>query len=243
MNYTVEEPEEPLGDEGFGVVLKAYSLGEEGSNRKILRGILARICTRDHIQQLDISIKFHAVRGILLDPCTKRSNSVLHFKHDGGLRDGRLSHIRVLSHIQMSGNADLNTNGETNYTLKTAVITGPNEKEEDATEENGRKIVLGERSPSDVHLTTDPEKAKNDPNTYFMAEGSTLKLICDPTSSTDYSASVVFYDYDITDGYIYKSADQNGQKYSISEQENTHTAWYAYTHIDKLFCQQLCRTH
>ena len=46
----------------------------------------------------------------------------------------------ILEQFAQSGNADLNTNGETNYTLKTAVITGPNEKEEDATEENGREL-------------------------------------------------------------------------------------------------------
>ncbi len=321
VNYTVEEPEEPLGDEGFGVVLKAYSLGEEGSESPAIESAPAVLApvekgsiyldmgedpdmgesavpetpimfeVQDGIAAFSAGIEEYPTYSVefygnvkLLDviPGTdtsknpsedfsiidtrkihgtpsngqiknnsRESIAFLELEDDGTVRsepvekqlfegkeikfnpqkDLNLGMFLILEQFAQSGNADLNTNGETNYTLKTAVITGPNEKEEDATEENGRKIVLGERSPSDVHLTTDPEKAKNDPNTYFMAEGSTLKLICDPTSSTDYSASVVFYDYDITDGYIYKSADQNGQKYSISEQENTHTAWYAYTHM------------
>ena len=29
MNYTVEEPEEPLGDEGFGIEVKAFALSEQ----------------------------------------------------------------------------------------------------------------------------------------------------------------------------------------------------------------------
>ena len=54
-------------------------------------------------------------------------------------KDLNLGMFLILEQFAQSGNADLDTRGETNYTLKTAVITGPNEKEEDATEENGRK--------------------------------------------------------------------------------------------------------
>lgn len=65
---------------------------------------------------------------------------------------------------------------------------------------------------------------------YVLIEDRTLiQLACLPTNGT-YNNNANFYDYDITDGYIYKSANANGTKFNTSTQKDTDgITWYANT--------------
>lgn len=63
-----------------------------------------------------------------------------------------------------------------------------------------------------VRFTNDPAKA-NSPNTILLKEGACLRLIYDEkVSSQEFSAD--FYDYNITDGYCYKSMDDADKQQS-----------------------------
>lgn len=63
----------------------------------------------------------------------------------------------------------------------------------------------------------------------LIEDGALIQLACLPTDGM-YNNSANFYDYDITDGYIYKSANSSGTKYNTSTQrDNDGITWYANT--------------
>lgn len=57
---------------------------------------------------------------------------------------------------------------------------------------------------SELSLTTDVSKI--DANTIYIDTGSVVRFVCKPVSGTE-ETSVVFYDYDISDGHIYPNVN------------------------------------
>lgn len=133
-----------------------------------------------------------------------------------------LGMFMILEQFAQEGNATLDTSGETNYTLNSAIIIPVG-----STEEQGTPITLNGKKPSEIKLTS-VENNANGSDTFYLPEGATVKLICDPTSSQNYTAPVVFYDYDITDGYIYTSATI-GEDTRRTTSTQTDEVWYANT--------------
>ena len=81
------------------------------------------------------------------------------------------------------------------------------------------KAALGLKSIHDLHLTSIASNVvPND--TIYVAEGTTMRFVYEPTIATR-SAPVTFYDYDISDGYIYGSnsdaSNQNNPKKTSSQ--------------------------
>lgn len=130
-----------------------------------------------------------------------------------------LGMFMILEQFAQSGKVELDTTGETNYTLNSAIIIKKEDVAEiatitanseltDAQKESQidtvlkgcKKIVLGGKSPSKIKFTVHENLANEQEDLYYLPEGATIRLICDPSSSTNYKAPVVFYDYDISDG-------------------------------------------
>lgn len=77
-----------------------------------------------------------------------------------------------------------------------------------------KKSELGIDDMHDLHLTTSPDKAV--PNeTICIEDGATIRFVYDQRKNTT-TTPVSFFDYDITDGYIYKRID-----FAESNRENT----------------------
>ncbi|MCI8894523.1 MAG: fibro-slime domain-containing protein, partial [Lachnospiraceae bacterium] len=75
------------------------------------------------------------------------------------------------------------------------------------------------------------ESAGSDPatNTIAIHEGTVLRLVYDPEKK-DYNNAAKFYDYDISDGYIYKSAaDATGGNNKQQTSAQTAGTWFAKT--------------
>ena len=83
------------------------------------------------------------------------------------------------------------------------------------------KDALGIDSIHDLHLTNSPEYAM--PNdTIYVREGAVVRFVYESTSEVR-GSPVTFYDYDITDGYIYKSLEDavnQSNPVATSEQRN-----------------------
>lgn len=80
-------------------------------------------------------------------------------------------------------------------------------------------------------FTNRRETADADENYLLIEEGTVIRLVCEQTTNTAYKVPTNFYDYDITDGYIYTSADnawRGNDKRNTSTQTN-EVVWYANT--------------
>ena len=72
--------------------------------------------------------------------------------------------------------------------------------------------------PTDVHFTNNPKTAAEDPDHYILIEdGSVIRLVAMRTEG-DFTNSVRFYDYDITDDGLYTYRD--GHALGINDPEN-----------------------
>ena len=115
----------------------------------------------------------------------------------------------------------LNQESETNYTLIKATITQPGagEGETEVIEIDLKEL---NKEPSQIHLTN---MQSTDGDTIWIKNGATIKLEFDPTIG-QHTNAVAFYDYDITDGYIYTDNNWSG-KTAVSQQGTGF--WYANT--------------
>lgn len=135
-----------------------------------------------------------------------------------------LKDFAVLRNFVPTGEEDKNPNGETNYTVIKAELT------KSGAQTPYKVIDLKELKVdvSEVILTNDESKVEESENVYYLEDGASIKLICEPTAKTGYTAPVTFYDYDISDGLIYSSeedakATKNGK--NVSGQVMTVAAW------------------
>lgn len=78
--------------------------------------------------------------------------------------------------------------------------------------------------PADVTFTNNPASAIAGKRIY-VEEGAVIRLVYEPIAHT-YNEGATFFDYDITDGYIYTAAAANSsQRKPTSTQKNTTTAY------------------
>ena len=115
----------------------------------------------------------------------------------------------------------LNQDNETNYELIKATITQPGDKEGE-TQVIEIDLKALDKTASQIHLTN---MQSTDGDTIWIKNGATIKLEFDPTLG-QHTNAVAFYDYDITDGYIYADSNRNG-KTEVSQQGKDF--WYANT--------------
>ncbi|MCM1544820.1 MAG: fibro-slime domain-containing protein [Ruminococcus sp.] len=86
-------------------------------------------------------------------------------------------------------------------------------------------ISLGGKGKENTTATT--ISTENNDIYILIENGTVIQLACLPTTGI-YENKANFYDYDITDGYIYKAASATGTKYNTSTQkDNDGITWYA----------------
>lgn len=79
------------------------------------------------------------------------------------------------------------------------------------------------------NTTANSVSTENDDIYVLIEDGTVIQLACLPTDGM-YNNNANFYDYDITDGNIYKSADTNSTKFNTSTQrDDDNITWYANT--------------
>lgn len=84
-------------------------------------------------------------------------------------------------------------------------------------------------NPAITQLENDEVPAGKSKYTILIKENSVIRLVFDTTKTSNYEKTGVnFYDYDISDGYIYPAASKSNPT-PTSSQTNTST-WYSYTY-------------
>lgn len=116
----------------------------------------------------------------------------------------------------------VNNNAKSQYTLKEIWVL-EDETKARGTTEDGWKVVP---YTSAIRFTNRKQTADANPDYILIDENAIIRLVYD-TKSTEENMPVNFYDYDITDGYIYTSNALDGQT-ATSQQTNDKT-WYANT--------------
>lgn len=153
------------------------------------------------------------------DPVKLFNSKQIKFNPDKELNLGM---FLILEQFAQEGDAgELDNTGETNYNLVEFAVIPEGTPPEDVIE----RIKLNGREPSDIRLSSDKSVADSDENTYYLPLDATIKLICDPSSSENYFAPVTFYDYDISDGYVYQSNSLSSQRTQVTKQDNYNPAW------------------
>lgn len=89
---------------------------------------------------------------------------------------------------------------------------------------NGEKKIYSEAQLANLHFTNRDKTAEN-LEYALIAEGTVIRLLYDVVD-TQWDSDVAFYDYDVSDGNIYRSADKAGGTLARSETDKT---WYIYT--------------
>lgn len=92
---------------------------------------------------------------------------------------------------------------------------------------NGEKTVYNEAQLANLHFTNRPKTAEN-LEYALIDEGTVIRLLYDVVD-TQWDSDVVFYDYDVSDGNIYRSADKAGGTIDRSDPASKDNTWYIYT--------------
>ncbi len=119
-----------------------------------------------------------------------------------------------------------------NYEIKEIWIGAEATKE---SEDEGDWTILkigtgvGEISLADVHFTNKSATAENE-GFILISNGTVIKLVCEPTKM-DVPNGASFYDYDISDGMIYKSNSTSSGTIArgSSTHNDTNQEWYLWT--------------
>ncbi len=120
-----------------------------------------------------------------------------------------------------------------NYEIKEIWIGKADTKE--STEEKDWDIWKigegeGEVSLEKVHFTNKKATAEKE-GFILISDGTVIKLVCEPTKR-DVTNGASFYDYDISDGKIYKSDSTNSGLIPRGDKrynDNANTPWYLWT--------------
>lgn len=96
--------------------------------------------------------------------------------------------------------------------------------------------VIGADAFTTTHFTNSQEVADKSDGTYIaLTDGTVVCMTYEPIVNSDYTNDAAFYDYDISDGYIYDENGQNGKEVtqkgdeSQAKLEATRGASYAKT--------------
>ena len=116
----------------------------------------------------------------------------------------------------------VNNNAKSQYTLKEIWVL-EDETKARGTTEDGWKVVP---YTSAIRFTNRKQTADANPDYILIDENAIIRLVYD-TKSTEENMPVNFYDYDITDGYIYTSNALDGQ--TATSQQTYDKTWYANT--------------
>lgn len=118
------------------------------------------------------------------------------------------------------------SNQKSQYTLKQIWVLKPGCSSDSI---NANDFIVYDYKDS-IRFTNRPETAQDNPEDYILINsGSVIRLVYDPKNVTE-TLPANFYDYDISDGMIYKTAADasngtNGQKTS----SQTDATWYIRT--------------
>ncbi len=124
---------------------------------------------------------------------------------------------------------DILSENDKSYTLK-EVWKLKDGKSSNSTDENDWEITI---FSNDLHFTNRQEVAdKNKEKKYIVISDKTvLRLVYDTIKDENniWKSGVTFYDYDISDGDIYKSASKSGGTKGRSPAASADNKWYMYT--------------